>query len=194
MFLPTLLLTRRSLTLLLLLALPAAVLAQAPAKKTKSAAPKTEATRRPAKVPTVGPAVAPAAAPAPAAMPAPAAPAASDAPAPTAGPPVDPPAPMGFTKYYFVMLLKGPKLNQDQATKRAMMEGHLEYMEKLSTDRKCLVDGTFMDGGDWRGFLLVRAGSVAAVKTIADADPVVQAGRVVYEVHPWMTESLVFEK
>jgi uncharacterized protein YciI len=108
--------------------------------------------------------------------------------------PVDPPAPDGFQKYYFVMLLKGAKLDQDKATLTKMMEGHLEYMEKLAGERTGLVDGTFMDGGTWRGFMLVRAKSIDDVKAVVENDPVVQAGRVVYEIHPWMTESTVFEK
>ncbi len=164
---------RTSILLFALLALPATLLAQTPGKSAK-----------PAPMPATKPAAAPTAAPV--------APAPAMAPAPAAKP-VDPPAPSGFQKYYFVMLLKGTKLDQDRAALTKMMEGHLDYMDKLGTERKSLVDGTFMDGGTWRGFLLVRAASVDEVKTIVDADPVVQAGRVVYEVHPWMTESGVFE-
>lgn len=150
----------------------------------------TARAQAPAKAAKATPPPAPAAAPAPSAAPAGAA-----APVPAAAAkPVDPPAPAGFQKYYFVMLLKGPKQDQDKAALVKMMEGHLDYMEKLATDRKCLVDGTFMDGGTWRGFMLVRANTVDEVKAIADADPVVQAGRVTYETHPWMTESTVFEK
>ncbi len=171
---------RTSLVFLALLAAPTALFAQSSRKATKPAAvPAPAAVSAPA--PAVAPAVAPTAV-------APAAPTA------VAARPVDPPAPSGFQKYYFVMLLKGTKLDQDKAALVKMMEGHLDYMDKLSTDGKCLVDGTFMDGGTARGFMLVRANTVDDVKALADADPVVQAGRVVYEVHPWMTESMVFEK
>lgn len=164
---------RTSILFFALLALPATLLAQMPSKSAK-----------PAPIPAAKPAAAPTVAPT--------APAPATAPAPVAKP-ADPPAPSGFQKYYFVMLLKGPKLDQDRAALTRMMEGHLDYMDKLSTESKGLVDGTFMDGGAWRGFLLVRAATIDEVKTLVDADPVVQAGRVIYEVHPWMTESTVFE-
>jgi uncharacterized protein YciI len=171
---------RYALLLLSFLVLPGAALAQKAGKTTKKAvAPSVTAP-----APAIAPAIAPAAEVAPAA---PAAPA-------VAARPVDPPAPDGFQKYYFIMLLKGTKLDQERAALVKMMEGHLEYMEKLTTDGKCLMDGTFMDGGTARGFMVVRATSIDEVKAVADGDPVVQAGRVVYEIHPYMTESTVFEK
>ena len=40
--------------------------------------------------------------------------------------------------------------------------------------------------GDLRGVGIFRVGSLAEAQSLSDADPSVQAGRLVSEIHPWM--------
>lgn len=92
------------------------------------------------------------------------------------------------------MLTKGEKRDQDRATLVKLMEQHLDYVEKMGNERKFLFDGTMMDDGALRGFIIVKAASIAEAKTLAEGDAMVQAGRVAYEVHPCMSESGALEK
>jgi hypothetical protein len=43
-----------------------------------------------------------------------------------------------------------------------------------------------LDNGDLRGVSILRVGSLEEAQALSDADPSVQANRLVSELHPWM--------
>ena len=49
-----------------------------------------------------------------------------------------------------------------------------------------MLNGPVLDGGDLRGVGVFRVGSLAEAQALSDADPAVQAGRLISEIHPWM--------
>jgi uncharacterized protein YciI len=50
------------------------------------------------------------------------------------------------------------------------------------------IAGPFGDDGDWRGIFILDVATVEEAKAQVDRDPAVQAGRFVYEIHPWWSE------
>jgi uncharacterized protein len=90
--------------------------------------------------------------------------------------------------YFFVILKQGPHRNQDSATAAKIQKGHIENINKLAASGKLNVAGPFLDEGDMRGIFIFDSGSEEEVKRFVDNDPAVKAGRLIYEIHPWMTQ------
>lgn len=90
--------------------------------------------------------------------------------------------------YYFVILKKGPHRDQDSATAAKIQKGHLENINKLAAAGKLNVAGPFLDDGDMRGIFIFDSGSEDEVRKFVDNDPAVKAGRLTYDIHPWMTQ------
>ena len=93
-------------------------------------------------------------------------------------------------QYYFVMLTKGS--DRDKITDKSVIEklqqGHLANITKLAKEGKILVAGPFGDDGNWRGiFIFNNCSSKEEVESLLNSDPMIKAGRLSYEVHPWWT-------
>ncbi|MGV3589991.1 MAG: YciI family protein [Adhaeribacter sp.] len=90
--------------------------------------------------------------------------------------------------YYMVFLKKGPTRNQDSATAATIQAGHMANIQKLAAAKKLKVAGPFLDDGDLRGISILDVPSLEEAKRLTDADPAVQAGRLIMKIHPWMTQ------
>jgi uncharacterized protein len=90
--------------------------------------------------------------------------------------------------YFLVLLKKGPHRDQDSATAAKIQKAHLENINRMAASGKLNVAGPFLDEGDMRGIFIFDSGNEDEVKKLVDNDPAVKAGRLVYEIHPWMTE------
>lgn len=90
-------------------------------------------------------------------------------------------------KYYFVMLTRGTNRSQDSATAAKLQEGHLANINRLYKEGKIKVAGPFGDNGNWRGIFIFDCETEEEVKKLLDTDPMIAAGRLAYEVHPWYT-------
>jgi uncharacterized protein YciI len=60
-------------------------------------------------------------------------------------------------------------------------------IERLHKEGKLMIAGPFGDDGNWRGIFVLDAASEDEVKTLLATDPMIKAGRLGYEVHPWYT-------
>jgi uncharacterized protein YciI len=90
--------------------------------------------------------------------------------------------------YFFVILKKGPTRDQDSVTAAKIQKKHLENINKLAASGKLIVAGPFLDDGDMRGIFIFDSGSEEEVRKMVENDPAVKAGRLSYEIHPWMTQ------
>lgn len=90
--------------------------------------------------------------------------------------------------YFLVLLKKGPNRNQDSVTAVQIQKGHLENINRLAAAGKLNVAGPFLDDTDMRGIFIFDSSSEQEVISFCDNDPAVKAGRLVYEIHPWMTQ------
>lgn len=90
--------------------------------------------------------------------------------------------------YFFVLLKTGPNRGQDSATAATIQHGHIENINRLAASGKLNVAGPFLDDGDMRGIFIFDCSTEDSVKTMLDGDPAIKAGRLVYEIHPWMTQ------
>jgi uncharacterized protein YciI len=90
--------------------------------------------------------------------------------------------------YFLVILKKGPHRDQDSAVAAAIQKGHMDNINKLAASGKLNVAGPFLDEGDMRGIFIFDSGNEQEVRTFVENDPAVKAGRLTYEIHPWMTQ------
>lgn len=87
-----------------------------------------------------------------------------------------------------VLLLKGPHRDQDSLTADSIQKGHMENISRMAAAGKLNVAGPFLDDGELRGIFIFDCGSEEEVRQLVDNDPAVKSGRLVYEIHPWMTQ------
>ncbi|MSU23664.1 MAG: hypothetical protein EXS32_07560 [Opitutus sp.] len=93
-----------------------------------------------------------------------------------------------MTTYYFGLITIGPKSGTGTAEEREKLQAaHMANIERLHAAGKLPVAGPFMDNGAWRGIFIYKCATLDEAKALAASDPLVQAGRLVVEIHPWLT-------
>ena len=96
--------------------------------------------------------------------------------------------PDNLKPYFFVLLKKGANRNQDSLTAVQIQKLHLDNINRLAAAGLLNVAGPFLDDGDMRGIFVFDCGSEDSVKAMLESDPAIKAGRLAYEIHPWMTQ------
>jgi uncharacterized protein YciI len=87
--------------------------------------------------------------------------------------------------YYLVFLKKGPNRTQDSATIHKLQEQHLAHLDKMAADGKMDICGPLMEDGDIRGICIYNVPTKEEAEKLANADPMVKAGRLIVEIHPF---------
>jgi len=97
-------------------------------------------------------------------------------------------APENLERFFVQFLKRGPNYATEMTPELATLhQAHLDHLWHLHEQGKIVAMGPVLDDGDIRGISIYRADSVEEVMELSSADPAVQAGRFVLEVHPWMT-------
>jgi uncharacterized protein YciI len=89
--------------------------------------------------------------------------------------------------YQMVFLYKGPNRDQDSTETMRIQEEHMANIQRLADEGKLIVAGPFLDDKDLRGVFVFDSESEEEVKDLVETDPAIIAGRLRYEIHPWMT-------
>ena len=91
-----------------------------------------------------------------------------------------------FETVYFGFLNRGPNSGQgDAETAKRFQTEHLAYMDGQFNEGKLVVAGPITVSGTRRGVVVYRVASLEEAKQRAEADPMVKAGRLTVELHPW---------
>lgn len=90
--------------------------------------------------------------------------------------------------YYLVLLKKGNNRSQDSVTAMQIQTGHMAHINKMAADGKLNIAGPCLDDSDLRGIFILNVTSLEEAKALTEADPAVKAGRLIMEVHPWMSQ------
>lgn len=96
-----------------------------------------------------------------------------------------PATPLAMETVYFAFLNFGPTRIPDEATAKRLQSEHLAYMDAQHAAGHLILAGPFVNGGSRRGLVVYRAGSADEARRYADGDPMVKAGRLEAELHPW---------
>lgn len=90
--------------------------------------------------------------------------------------------------YYLVLLKKGPNRSHDSVTAAGIQAGHMAHINKMAEDGKLVMAGPCLDNGDLRGIFVFNVADINEAKALTEADPAVKSGRLIMEIHPWMSK------
>lgn len=98
---------------------------------------------------------------------------------------------MGMALYYVYLLRKGPAWSQDSTPETdALQAAHLANIRRLREEGKLILNGPLLDAfqlsGEMRGVGVLKAASMDEARSWIETDPMLQVGRLVFELHAWM--------
>ena len=98
---------------------------------------------------------------------------------------------MGMALYYVYLLRKGPTWTADSTPEiDALQAAHVANMRRLRDEAKLVLNGPLLDSfqlsGELRGIGVMKATSMVEAREWISTDPMIRAGRLVYEMHAWM--------
>ena len=88
-------------------------------------------------------------------------------------------------QYFIAFLKKGPVRNQNEEEAAILQEDHLAHLSKMYELGYADISGPMGDNGDIRGITVYNVPTLAMADSLANADPMVKAKRLVVEIHPW---------
>lgn len=88
-------------------------------------------------------------------------------------------------QYYIAFLKNGPDRSQTEAEADSLQILHLNHLSLMYELGHADISGPFGDDGEIRGITVYNTPSLEMADSLANADPMVKAGRLVIEMHPW---------
>lgn len=88
-------------------------------------------------------------------------------------------------KYFIVFLKSGPNRDQSEEEAAILQEKHLAYLGGLYEEGIINLNGPTGDDSSIRGFSVYNVATLDEARRLATQDPMVKAGRLEVEIHPW---------
>jgi uncharacterized protein YciI len=100
----------------------------------------------------------------------------------------NPAAPSGFEQYTLVLMKRGDHWNPNAPEFMDVMKQHHAFVKQMIDQGNLAIAGPFpfSDQGELRGVAIFRVGTEQTAKLTQD-DPIVKAGLLKPEIHPWGT-------
>ncbi|NHF58881.1 hypothetical protein FK220_005990 [Flavobacteriaceae bacterium TP-CH-4] len=88
-------------------------------------------------------------------------------------------------QYYIAFLKSGPNRSQSKEEADSLQALHLAHLGRMYELGYADISGPFGDDGDIRGITIYNTPTLEVADSLANMDPMVKAGRLVIEMHPW---------
>ncbi len=88
-------------------------------------------------------------------------------------------------QYFIAFMKKGPNRSQSKEEADSLQALHLEHLGRMYDLGYADISGPFGDEGEIRGITIYNTPTLEMADSLANSDPMVKAGRLVIEVHPW---------
>ena len=84
----------------------------------------------------------------------------------------------GMRSYVMAVLKTGPMDSKitDEAKRQDLFAGHFANMAKLAAEKKLVLAGPFIDGGEKRGLYIFNVMTIEQARALVETDPAVTAG------------------
>ncbi|WP_051238769.1 YciI family protein [Gaetbulibacter saemankumensis] len=87
---------------------------------------------------------------------------------------------------YFIAFLKaGPIRSQNEEEAELLQEAHVAHLTKMYEMGYADISGPLGDNSEIRGITIYNVPTLKMADSLANADPMVKAGRLIIEIHPW---------
>lgn len=88
-------------------------------------------------------------------------------------------------KYFIAFLKKGPNRSQPEVEAKKLQAAHMAHLGKMYEMGYADISGPFDDDSDISGITIYNVPTLQIADSLANADPMVKAGRLIIEMHPW---------
>lgn len=88
-------------------------------------------------------------------------------------------------QYFIAFLKSGPIRSQNEEEAAQLQKEHLEHLGRMYEEGYADISGPFGDNGDIRGITIYNVPTQKIADSLANLDPMVKAGRLEIEIHPW---------
>ena len=88
-------------------------------------------------------------------------------------------------QYFIAFLKSGPNRSQSKAEADSLQSLHLAHLGRMYEEGYADISGPFGDNGDIRGITIYNVPTQEMADSLANMDPMVKAGRLAIEIHPW---------
>ena len=88
-------------------------------------------------------------------------------------------------QYFIAFLKRGPIRGQNEEETADLQKAHLAHLGKMYELGYADISGPFGDDGDIRGITIYNVPTQKMADSLANSDPMVKAGRLEIEIHPW---------
>lgn len=88
-------------------------------------------------------------------------------------------------QYFIAFLKRGPNRSQTKEEADSLQSLHQAHLGKMYELGHADISGPFGDDGDIRGITIYNTPTLEIADSLAHSDPMVKAGRLVIEIHPW---------
>ncbi|MEX0274958.1 MAG: YciI family protein [Flavobacteriaceae bacterium] len=88
-------------------------------------------------------------------------------------------------QYFIAFLKRGENRSQSKAEADSLQMLHLAHLGRMYEEGYADISGPFGDDGAIRGITIYNVPTLEMADSLANLDPMVKAGRLIIEVHPW---------
>lgn len=88
-------------------------------------------------------------------------------------------------QYFMAFLKRGIVRNQNEEEAKRLQNEHLAHLGKMYDLGYADISGPFGDDGAIRGITIYNVPTLKMADSLANSDPMVKAGRLEIEIHPW---------
>lgn len=91
-----------------------------------------------------------------------------------------------MTTYIVALLKAGPNQSHSKEEAQKIQAGHMAHINQMAESKKLVLAGPFADRTELRG-IFVFSCSMEEARALTAEDPAVKAGRLIMELHPWLS-------
>jgi len=88
-------------------------------------------------------------------------------------------------QYFMAFLKTGPIRGQNEEETSELQKQHMAHLKKMYDMGYADISGPFGDDGVLRGVTIYNVPTLKMADSLAKSDPMVKAGRLEIEIHPW---------
>lgn len=88
-------------------------------------------------------------------------------------------------QYFIAFLKRGPNRAQNKEEADSLQALHMAHLGRMYEEGHADISGPFGDDGDIRGITIYNTPTLKVADSLANMDPMVRAGRLEIEIHPW---------